>query len=112
MNVLVMDDTRKRRNQIVELLGKQHSVTDCYSSNDFIDQIENGNFDIVALDMDTWTKGTSIYHYFKIGKKLEKWPVILYNSDDDAPYLSDRTRHENDRILPKPFEVESLVESV
>lgn len=112
MNVLLMDDTRKRRSQIIELVSKQHTVTECFTSNDFIDHIENGNFDLVMLDMDTWTKGTSIYHYLKIGKKLEKWPVTLYNSDDDTPYLPDRTRHENDRILPKPFEIESLVESM
>jgi len=69
MNVLLMDDTRKRRNQINELLSKQHKVTDCYSSNEFITLIEEGSFDIVVLDMDTWSKGSSIYHYFKIGKK-------------------------------------------
>jgi DNA-binding NtrC family response regulator len=112
MNVLLMDDTRKRRNQIKELLTRQHSVIDCFSSNEFISQIETGTFDIVLLDMDTWNKGASIYHYFKVGKQLEKWPVILYNTDDETPYLPDRTRHENDRILPKPFEIESLVESV
>lgn len=112
MNVLLMDDTRKRRNQIKDLLAKQHKVTDCFSSNDFINHIENGSFDTVVLDMDTWVKGASIYQYFKMSKKLEKWPVVLYNTEDDTPYLSDRTRHENDRILPKPFEIESLVESV
>ena len=112
MNILLMDDTRKRRNQIKDLLSKQHSVVDCFSSNDFIDEIEKDQYDMLVLDMDTWKKGSSIYHYFRIGKLLEKLPVILYNTDDDTPYLPDRTRHENDRILPKPFEIESLVESV
>ena len=112
MNILLMDDTRKRRNQIVELLSKQHSVTDCYSSNDFLQEIEKDTYDMIVLDMDTWKKGSSIYHYLRIGKLLEKLPVLLYNTDEETPYLPDRTRHENDRILPKPFEIESLVESV
>ena len=112
MNVLLMDDIRKRRHQIKDLLTKQHSVVECFTSNDFIDQVQTDDFDMVVLDMDTWKKGSSIYHYFRIGKHLEKLPVVLYNTDDDAPYLPDRARHENDRILPKPFEIESLVESV
>lgn len=112
MNILLMDDTRKRRNQIVELLTKQHTVVDCYSSNKFLQEIEKDTFDMVVMDMDTWKKGSSIYHYLRVGKLLEKVPVLLYNTDEETPYLPDRTRHENDRILPKPFEIESLVESV
>ncbi len=112
MNVLLMDDTRKRRNQIKDLLTRQHSVVDCYSSNDFIEEVRKEGYDLLLLDMDTWKKGSSIYHYFRIGKQLEKIPVLLYNTDDDTPCLADRARHENDRILPKPFEIESLVESV
>ncbi len=112
MNVLIMDDTRKRRSQIKELLGRQHEVTECYSSNDFLDRIQTKEFDLLILDMDTWKKGSSIYHYFRAGKLLEKTPVVLYNTDEDMPYLPDRARHENDRILPKPTEIETLVESV
>ena len=112
MKVLLMDDVRKRRHQIKDLLTKQHTVAECFTSNDFIEQVQTENYDMVMLDMDTWKKGSSIYHYFRIGKHLEKLPVVLYNTEEDAPYLPDRARHENDRILPKPFEIESLVESV
>lgn len=112
MTILLMDDTRKRRSQIMDLLSKQHSVVESFTSNDFIEQVQSDTFDMVVLDMDTWKKGSSIYHYFRIGKHLEKVPVVLYNTDDEAPYLPDRARNENDRILPKPFEIESLVESI
>ncbi|MBN1577821.1 MAG: hypothetical protein JW913_14770 [Chitinispirillaceae bacterium] len=112
MRILLMDDLRKRRNQIKDLLARQHSVVDCCISNRFIDEVQKEGYDLLALDMDTWKKGSSIYHYFRIGKLLEKMPVLLYNTDDDTPCLPDRARHENDRILPKPFEMESLVESV
>jgi len=112
MNILLMDDTKKRRNQIRDLLARQHSIVDCCTSNDFIVEAQKEGYDMLMLDMDTWKKGSSIYHYFRIGKLLEKLPVLLYNTDDDTPCLSDRARHENDRILPKPFEIESLVESV
>lgn len=112
MNILLMDDTRKRRSQIKDLLTKQHTVTDCCTSNEFIGEVQKEGYDLLMLDMDTWRKGSSIYYYFRIGRLLEKLPVLLYNTDDDTPCLPDRARHENDRILPKPFEIESLVESV
>ena len=112
MNILLMDDTRKRRNQIKDLLTRQHAVVDCCTSNAFIEEVQKEGHDLLMLDMDTWKKGSSIYHYFRIGKLLEKLPVLLYNTDDDTLCLPDRVRHENDRILPKPFEIESLVESV
>lgn len=112
MNILLMDDTKKRRNQIKDLLARRHSVVDCCTSNAFIEEVYKEGYDLLMLDMDTWKKGSPIYHYFRIGKLLEKLPVLLYNTNDDTVYLPDRVRHENDRILPKPFEIESLVEAV
>lgn len=112
MKILLMDDTRSRREQIIELVGRQHTVNSCCTSNDFINEVTDNEYDMIMLDMDTWKKGSSIYHYFRVGKLLEKTAVLLYNTDSDTPCLPDRARHENDRILPKPFEMESLVESV
>ncbi|MBN1307442.1 MAG: response regulator transcription factor [Chitinispirillaceae bacterium] len=112
MHILLMDDTKKRKKQIIDLLARRHSVVDCCTSNHFIGEVQKGGYDLLMLDMDTWKKGSSIYHYFRIGKLLERLPIVLYNTDDDTPCLPDRARHENDRILPKPFEMESLVEAV
>lgn len=87
MTVLLMDDTRKRRGQIGELLLKKHSVIECFTSNDFIAQLETTTPDLLLLDADTWKKGAAIYHYFRIGKQLEKMPVVLYNADEETSYL-------------------------
>ncbi len=112
MNILLMDDNRKRRNQVKDLLSRRHSVVDCFTSNDFMEEVYKDGYDLLMLDMDTWKKGSAIYRYFRISNILEKIPVLLYNTNSQTTCLPDRARHENDRILPKPFEIESLVESV
>jgi len=108
-----MDDTRKRREELKIAIEKHHKgVVDFYSSNDLITSVDESAPDLLVLDMDTWKKGRAIYNYFKIGKKLENTPVILYNADEDMYFIQDRTRHEKDRVLPKPTEVGTIVELV
>lgn len=113
MKIVVMDDTRKRREQIKEAISVHcKDVFDCYSSNDFVASIEESAPDLILLDMETWRKGKSIYNYLKLGKKLENIPIILYNAEEDTYFIQDRTRHDKDRVLSKPTEVESIVELV
>ncbi|MBN1600034.1 MAG: response regulator [Chitinispirillaceae bacterium] len=113
MKVLLLDDARARRNHIKDAVSRlYHEVTDCYSSNDFISVIQESNYDIILLDMDTWRKGRSIYNYFRIGKKLENLPILLYNADEDTYFIQDRARHEKDRVLSKPSEVDAIIEAL
>ena len=113
MKIVIMDDTRKRREQLKEAISKHYkNVVEFYSSNDFITSIEESSPDLILLDMETWRKGKSIYNYLRLGKKLENTPVILYNAEEDTYFIQDRTRHEKDRVLPKPTEVGSIVELV
>lgn len=113
MNVLLMDDTLKRRATIKEAIEKsKNKVNDCYSSNDFITFLENEPPDLVVLDMDTWKKGKSIYNYFRISKKLENIPVVLYNAEEDANFVPDRSRHDRDRTLSKPSELDTIVDTI
>lgn len=113
MNILLLDDNRKRREEIKEALkGKSHEVVDCAITNDFLEEIEKDNYQLLMLDFETWKKGGSIYRYFKVGKLLEKFPLLLYNANENIKGLPDRTNLENDRIIPKPFDLATLLESV
>ena len=114
MKIVIMDDTKIRRAQLKEAIEKQHkNVHDFFSSNDFITSIDESAPDLILLDMETWRKGKSIYNYLRLGKKLENTPIIQYNnSEEDTYFIQDRTRHEKDRVLPKPTEVGTIVELV
>jgi DNA-binding NtrC family response regulator len=113
MKILLLDDFRTRRNGLVDALQKKrYEVTACYGSNDFISSLEKQKFDILFLDMESWNRGKSIYNQFAIAKKLENLPIIFYNSNMNFSMLNDRARHQKDRILFKPTEVEAIVASL
>lgn len=112
MRILLLDDTEKRKVQLKDAIQKQHEIVDCTSSNDLMSAVESEKLDLALLDMGTWKKGKAIYNYFRIGKKLENVPVVLYNAEEDAYFIADRTRHEKDRILSNPTEIETIVDTV
>jgi|GEM_PF-758309 len=113
MKIIIMDDTRKRRDELKQAIEKHYkNVLAFYSSNDFISSIDESIPDLILLDMETWKKGKSIYNYLKIGKKLENTPVILYNAEEDMYFVQDRSRHEKDRVLQKPTDVGTIAELV
>lgn len=74
--------------------------------------VESEKPNLALLDMGTWKKGKSIYNYFRVGKKLENVPVILYNAEEDAYFITDRARHDKDRILSNPTEIETIIDTV
>ncbi|NLD99988.1 MAG: response regulator [Fibrobacter sp.] len=112
MKILIVDDLKRRKQQLKEAIEKQHQVTDISLTNEFMTIVENETFDMIVLDMETWKKGKSVYNYFKIGKKLENIPIILYNAEEDTYFIPDRVRHEKDRILSKPVDVETVIDTV
>lgn len=113
MKLILVDDNRKRREQIKTAASKrQYRVIDCPTTNDFLTSIENEKVDLLVIETETWKKNKSIFNYFKIGKELENLPVILYNAEDDSYIIQDRNRSDRDRILPKPTDVETLIESI
>ncbi|MBN2037416.1 MAG: response regulator [Chitinispirillaceae bacterium] len=113
MKILLLDDTRKRRNKLVEVLQKKkYDVIPCYSSNDFMQSIEKQKVGMVLLNLDSWRKGAAIYNCFGIAKKLENLPILFYNASMDFSILHDRPRHGKDRILFKPTEVDAIVANI
>jgi DNA-binding NtrC family response regulator len=110
MKILLLDDYRTRRNGLVDALQKKrYEVTACYSSNDFITAIDKHKFDVLLLDMESWYRGKSIYLQFGVAKKLESLPILFYNANVNFSMLNDRARHQKDRILFKPTEVDAIV---
>jgi DNA-binding NtrC family response regulator len=113
MKILLLDDTRKRRNQLVEVLQKKkYDVIACYSSNSFMQSIEKQKINLILLNLDSWQKGAAMYTYFGIAKRLENLPILFYNASMDFSILHDRPRHGKDRILFKPTEVDAIVANI
>ncbi|MCU0608253.1 MAG: response regulator [Chitinispirillaceae bacterium] len=113
MKIVILDDTRKSRTALTDALSKKKKdVADCFSSNEFINAIEKGKIDLILMDMESWTKGRSIYNYFSIAKKLEDVPVLFYNAAPNFSVLEDRPRHAKDQILFKPTETVAVITCV
>jgi DNA-binding NtrC family response regulator len=113
MKVLVLDDLKSRINEIIAALEKsKHKVTVCASSNEFINAVEDQSIGCMCLDYETWHKGRAIYSYFNIQKRIERTPIIVYNSPTHYSAIANRTKHDKDRMLAKPTESFSLVEAV
>lgn len=112
MKILLLDDVKKRKQQIKDGMQKKHEIIDCLNTNDLMTAVETVKPDLALLDMATWKKGKSVYNYFHVGKKLENVPVVLYNAEEDAYFIADRTRHDSDRILSNPTDVETIIDTV
>jgi DNA-binding NtrC family response regulator len=113
MKILVLDDLKSRKSEMVAALEKsKHKVTVCASSNDFINAVEDPSIGCICLDYETWHKGRAIYGYFDIPKRIERTPVVMYNSPTHYNTMVNRAKHDKDRMLPKPTEPFALAEAV
>jgi DNA-binding NtrC family response regulator len=113
MKILILDDVKSRKNEMVAALEKnKNKVMVCSSSNEFINAVEDTSIGCVCLDYDTWRKGRAIYGYFNIPKRMERTPVVMYNSPAHFNTIINRTKHDKDRMLPKPTEPFALAEAV
>jgi DNA-binding response OmpR family regulator len=110
MQILLLDESKKRRTQIAELLQKKkHTIRQCAASNDFMSVIEDSAPDRIILDGDTWRKGRAIYAYFNFGKKLENIPIVFYNVKEGAVTITGRESNAKDRILAGITEANDIV---
>ena len=113
MKVLVLDDLKSRKSEMVAALEKsKHKVTLCSTSNEFINAVEDQSIGCICLDYETWHKGRAIYGYFNIPKRIEKTPVVVYNSPTHYNAMVNRAKHDKDRMLPKLTEPFALAEAV
>jgi DNA-binding response OmpR family regulator len=113
MNVLILDESRKRRANIADRLSqKNHSVSVSSISGEFLELMNQGAYDMVILDVESWQRGKSIYNYFGIGKRLSETPVIFLNAPDNFVSVSERPRNSGDRVFQRPFDLDAVVDSV
>jgi hypothetical protein len=64
------------------------------------------------IDVDSWQHGRSLYAYFQVGKKIERIPALFYNAPQNFTAVNERARHEKDYVLPKPSEVDSIIDAM
>jgi DNA-binding NtrC family response regulator len=113
MKILVMDDVKTRKTQIAEGLEKsKHKVVQCSGSSEFMAAMNEQSPNLICLDYDTWNHGRSIYNYFKIPKRIEQMPLLVYNSPANFSAFSNRPRNDKDRILTKPSDPKAIIEAV
>jgi DNA-binding NtrC family response regulator len=113
MKILVLDELKSRKTEMTSALEKnKHKVLACATSNEFFNAIEDQSLSCICLEYETWHKGRAIYGYFNIPKKIERKPVIVYNSPIHCAGLANRVKNEKDRMLPKPTDSNTLVEAV
>jgi DNA-binding NtrC family response regulator len=113
MKVLVLDDLKSRKSEMVAALEKsKHKVTACSTSNEFVNAVEDQAIGCICLDYETWHRGRAIYNYFDIPKRIERTPMVVYNSPAHYNAMGNRQKHEKDRMLPKPTEAFTLAEAV
>jgi DNA-binding NtrC family response regulator len=113
MEIVILDDVKSRRTAIVESLEKnRYKVIQCATSNEFMNVVNSASPGHFLIDVDTWHRGRSLYTYFQIGKKMERFPVLFYNAPLNFTAVTDRVRHEKDFVLQKPSEVEAIVDAV
>jgi DNA-binding NtrC family response regulator len=113
MELLVFDEVKSRRTQIVEALEKKrYKVVHCSTSNEFLGAVTDSSPNLLLLDVDTWLRGRSMYSYFNISRKLEKTPILFYNAPANFVAINDRERNDRDYILQKPTEVDSILQAV
>ncbi len=113
MEMVILDDVKSRRTALAQTLEKsRHKVVQCATSNEFMNALSTISPGLFLVDVDTWRRGRSLYAYFQIGKKMERFPVLFYNAPQNFTAISDRARHEKDYVLQKPSEVGVIVEAV
>jgi DNA-binding NtrC family response regulator len=113
MDILILDEMKSRKSKLAETLEKRrYKVVQCGSCNDLLASVNASLPNVILMDFDTWHHGRSMYSYFQTGKKIEHVPVVFYNAPPNFVALPDRNRHEKDYVLPKPSEVESVVDAI
>lgn len=111
MNVLVLDELRKKSDEVLKAFSERKIKAElCNSSNDFMVAVSESEYDLVYINVEVWNKGHCAYNYFEIGQRLQSKPIIFYNVEEGmTPTLTGRNPHERDRVFYKPSDIESAI---
>lgn len=113
MKVVVLDEVRRRHPSLAEMLERErHSHVLCRGSAEFMEEIARGLPDRVLVDVRSWGRGTSIYKYFELGRKLEEVPIVFYNAPEGFVTIAGRRRHGQDRVVSGTSEAARVAEAL
>ena len=110
MKIVVLDESKRRKEQIADLLEeKGHDVIVCSSSGEFMETIEASTPDKILLNIESWQHGKTIYNYFKFSKKMAETPITFYNAPENFTAIQDRNPNQGDKIYTKHTEIEEVL---
>ena len=110
MKIVVLEESKKRKEQIANLLEeKGHDAVICTASGEFMETIENSTPDKILLNIESWQHGRAIYTYFKFSKKLDDTPITFYNAPESFTAIPDRNPNQDDKIFTKYTEIEEVL---
>ncbi len=113
MKVIVLDESKKRKEKIADMLEeKGYDVMACSATGEFMETIETLTPDRILLDVDSWKHGKVIFNYFKFSKKLTDVPIFFYNAPENFTSIVDRSQHQSDRVFNRQVDIDELVSSV
>lgn len=114
MNIVIVDESKKRTVQITEAMQKnKNAVTCCRSTNEFMTRISSGALPgRIFMDVASWNNGKAITSCFDVGKKLAEVPIVFYNAHQEFSGIKDRPKHGQDQILLDPTPVETVVDLI
>lgn len=110
MTVVVFDEMKNRRQQIVHLLNaKGYSVKPCFASGDFMDILDRNSIDKIIMDVDSWRHSRAIFDYFNVSRKLQNIPIIFYNAPETFVSIHDRSQGIQDKVYQKTCAADAIV---
>ena len=78
MNVVVLDESQKKNNQICELLQrKKHKVVACHNASMFLEALEESSIDRICMNVDSWQVGRAIFKYFDINLYIGGFIMLM-----------------------------------
>lgn len=113
MKIVVLDESKKRKEQITDLLEeKGHDVLLCSASGEFMEMIETATPDKILLDIESWHHGRALYTYFKFSKRIEDTPITFYNTPENFTAIPDRDPNPGDKIYTKHTDIEEVISDI
>lgn len=118
MNVLVVDDSRFARRQIIRTLGKMgmEKFTEAADGVDAIPKIDSEYFDLVVTDYNMpEMDGKSLIDYIRQQSNQPSVPILMVTTEGDVSKLAAVEQSGVSAICDKPFDarvVKGMIEAV
>ena len=109
MDVLLMEENRKQREVLREVLVKKgFAVSESRGGLDMLEDMNRFKKDLVVLGYNTWLHNRGTYRYFGVERAWVGIPVVVVNAKRSHEIFSERHPHEKDASLEKPLNMEEF----